>query len=84
MGALLVICGLTAAVIGCWRSYILARSALVPLVQDAEAQLGRETTSPQLGSQVRQFAWHLLLSITWMLVAFYGCFLAARGWGMPA
>jgi hypothetical protein len=61
MGALLVVCGLTAAVIACRRSYILARSALVPLIQDAEARVGRETTSPQLG-----------------------CFLAARGWRMPA
>jgi len=36
MGFLLVVCGLIAAIIGVWRGYVEARSALGPFMHEGE------------------------------------------------
>jgi len=81
MPFLLVLTGLTTAAIGTWRSYGAARLAVAPLVHLGE----RTRTALDAGlpvherSRVRLFVRRVTLSIAWLVIGFYGLFLASVG-----
>jgi hypothetical protein len=81
MGVLLVVCGLVATVLAGWASYGNARAALGPLVHDQEpTRAAIDSTRPVIArTRVRLFARHLALALGWLLVAFYGLWLAVQG-----
>jgi hypothetical protein len=85
MGLVLVLCGLTAAAFGGWRSYALAREALAPLVHDGDAtRTSVEAARPvHARSRVRLFARRVAGSVGWLVVALYGLFLAQVGSVVP-
>ena len=84
MGAILGLCGLTAAVVGAWRGYAVAREAISPLVHAGEpTRTAIEATRPILARpRVRLFVRRLAISIGWIGVALYGLFLASVGQGL--
>ena len=84
MGAILGLCGLTAAVVGVWRGYAVARQAISPLVHAGEpTRTAIEATRPLLARpRVRLFVRRLAISIGWIAVALYGLFLASVGQGL--
>ena len=77
MGIVLEICGATAALIGGWRSYAMAREALAPLVHDGDpTRSAIEASRPfPMRPRVRLFARRVILSVGWLFVAFYGLYL---------
>ena len=81
MGPLLVLTGITAALIGAWQSYAAARAALAPLAHPGEpTRTAIEAAQPiHARSRVRLFARRLATSLAWLLVSFYGLFLASVG-----
>jgi hypothetical protein len=84
MAILLTACGLTALVVGTWRGYAVARSALGPIVHDGEATRTRLEASWPLyrRSRVRRFVRRVAVSVAWLSVAMYGLFLASVGIGL--
>lgn len=84
MGAILGLCGLTAAFVGAWRGYAVAREAISPLVHAGEpTRTAIEATRPLLARpRVRLFVRRLAISIGWIAVALYGLFLASVGQGL--
>ncbi len=81
MGIVLEACGAVAAVIGGWRSYAMAREALAPLAHDGDpTRSAIEAAQPlRLRPRVRLFARRVILSVGWLLVAFYGLYLVVSG-----
>lgn len=81
MGAILEFCGLTAALVGAWRGYAVAREAISPLVHAGEpTRTAIEATRPLLARpRVRLFVRRLSISIGWIAIALYGLFLASVG-----
>ncbi len=81
MGIVLVTCGLLAAVIGGWRGYANARSALAPLVHAGEpTRTAIEAERPMFARmRVRTVAGRVAASVAWLFVAFYGLFLMSAG-----
>jgi hypothetical protein len=84
VGAILGLCGLTAAFVGAWRGYAVAREAISPLVHAGEpTRAAIEATRPLLARpRVRLFVRRLAISIGWIAVALYGLFLASVGQGL--
>jgi hypothetical protein len=85
MAILLVACGLTAAVIGGWRGYALARAALAPLVHEGEpTRTALEAARPiHSRFRVRLFARRVLAATGWLILALYGLYLAQVGSALP-
>jgi len=85
METLLTICGLTAAILGTWRSYVNARAALGPLVHEGEpTRSAIEAAWPiHRRSRVRTFVRRVAASVAWLAVAMYGLFLASTGLAVP-
>jgi hypothetical protein len=81
---LLMACGLTALVVGTWRSYAVARSALAPIVHDGEQTRARLEAGWPIyrRSRVRRFMRRVAVSIGWLSVAMYGLFLASVAAGL--
>jgi hypothetical protein len=81
MGFLVEVCGATAVVIGGWRSYVMARAALAPLVHDGDpTRSAIEAAQPlPMRPRVRLFARRVALSIAWLIVSFYGLYLVVAG-----
>lgn len=81
MGAILGLCGLTAACLGAWRGYAVAREAISPLIHAGEpTRTAIEATRPLLArARVRLFVRRLTVSIGWIAIALYGLFLASVG-----
>jgi hypothetical protein len=84
VGAILGLCGLTAAFVGAWRGYAVAREAISPLVHAGEpTRTAIEATRPLFARpRVRLFVRRLAISIGWIAVALYGLFLASVGQGL--
>ena len=84
MGLVLAACGSTAAFIGAWRGYAVAREALAPLVHDGEpTRTAIDASRPVYGRmRVRLFARRLVISVGWVTVAMYGLYLLTVGLGM--
>jgi hypothetical protein len=84
MGILLATCGLTALVLGSWRSYAVARDALGPIVHDGEPTRTRlEADWPiYRRSRVRRFVRRVVVSVGWLSIAMYGLFLLTVGMGL--
>ncbi len=81
MGAILGLCGLTAAFVGGWRGYAVAREALSPLIHAGEpTRTAIEATRPFVARpRVRLFVRRLVVSIGWVAIALYGLFLVSAG-----
>jgi hypothetical protein len=81
IGTVLLLTGLAAAAYGVWRSYVAARSAVLPLVREGDpTRTLIEATRPlHTRSRVRLAARHVALSMGWMVVAMYGLYLATVG-----
>lgn len=80
MAFVLILCGTTAAVIGVYRSFVLAREALAPLVHDGEpTRTALEDARPiHERPRVRRMAALVATSVGWLVVAMYGLFLVVR------
>ena len=83
MSAIIVVCGLTVAVIAGWRSYALVREALMPFARAVEGDPTRreiEASQPlPMRPRVRRFARCVALSVGWLVVSFYGLYLVVAG-----
>jgi hypothetical protein len=81
MPVLVTMCGLVALVLGAWRSYAVAREALAPLIHDGDpTRTAVDATRPLVARyRVRLFARRVGVSIGWLIVSFYGLYLAAAG-----
>ena len=81
ISAVLVACGVVAVVVGAWRGYLAARSALAPLVQPRdETRTLLESGRPMLERpRVRRAIRNVAFSVGWLGVALYGLFLASVG-----
>jgi type IV secretory pathway TrbF-like protein len=81
IGFVLLLTGLAAATYGAWRSYVAARSALVPLVREGDPtrRLIEATRPVHVRTRVRVVARNVALSLGWMVVAMYGLYLATVG-----
>jgi hypothetical protein len=83
MGTLIALCGLTAVLIGGWRSYALAREAVAPLAHASEGDPTRtsiESARPvPMRPRVRRFVRAVILSVGWLVVSFYGLYLVVAG-----
>jgi len=79
MPALLLLCGLTVTAIATWRGYINAREALGPLTHEGDpTRAAIEAARPVLArARVRRFLRSAAISLTWVVVAMYGLFLAS-------
>jgi hypothetical protein len=84
VGAILGLCGLTAAFVGAWRGYAVAREAIAPLAHTGEpTRTAIEATRPFLARpRVRLFVRRLTISVGWIAIAMYGLFLASVGLDM--
>jgi hypothetical protein len=84
MGMLLTACGLTALVLGSWRSYAVACDALGPIVHDGEPTRTRVEAAWPIykRSRVRRFVRRVFVSVGWLSVAMYGLFLLTIGVGL--
>jgi hypothetical protein len=84
MGILLTVCGLTALVLGAWRSYTVARDALVPIAHDGEPTRSKVEASWPIyrRSRVRRFVRRVVVSVGWLSIAMYGLFLLTVGVGL--
>ena len=84
MGLLLTVCGMTAALVGGWRGYAVAREALAPLAHEGDpTRTAIESTRPfHARPRVQLFARRLAVSIGWLLVAMYGLYLVVVGQGL--
>jgi len=84
MGLVLALCGCTAALIGAWRGYAVAREALSPLVHDGDpTRTAIDATRPLYGRmRIRLFARRIVISVAWLTVSMYGLYLLTVGLGM--
>jgi hypothetical protein len=80
MAFVLILCGSTALTIGVYRSVILAREALGPIVHEGDpTRTAIDDTRPiHERERVRQFATRVAGSLGWLAVAMYGLYLVAR------
>jgi len=80
MAFVLILCGTTAAVIGVYRSFVLAREALAPIVHEGEpTRAALEGARPiHERPRVRRMAALVATSIGWLAVAMYGLYLVVR------
>jgi hypothetical protein len=64
----------TAALVGGWRGYAVAREALAPLAHPGDpTRTAIESTRPIYARpRVQLFARRLVVSVGWILVALYG------------
>ena len=64
-----------------WRSYVAARSALLPLIREGDPTrtLIDATRPVHSRSRVRSAARNVAVSLAWLTVAMYGLFLASAG-----
>ncbi len=87
MGGIIVLCGLIVVVIAGWRSYALAREALVPLAHVSDTDPTRRAIEAQqplpMRPRVRRFARCVALSVIWLVVCFYGLYLVVAGGEVP-
>jgi hypothetical protein len=81
MGALLVGCGAVATAIGAWRSYVVAREALAPLVDGGDpTRSAIEATRPIFArTRIRLLIRRIAISVAWLAVAMYGLYLVVAG-----
>ena len=77
---ILEICGVTAMVIGIWRSYAVARQALAPLINEGDpTRTAIEASRPlPFRPRVQLFARRLAVSLGWLAIALYGLLLIVR------
>ncbi|HEY6569828.1 MAG TPA: hypothetical protein VIZ22_06035 [Candidatus Limnocylindrales bacterium] len=81
IGGVLLATGLAAAMYGAWRSYVAARSAVLPLVREGDpTRTLIDATRPLHNrTRVRMAARNVAIAIGWMVVAMYGLLLATVG-----
>ncbi len=83
MGGVIVVCGLIVVAVAGWRSYALAREALLPLAHASETDPTRRAIEAQqplpMRPRVRRFARCVALSVAWLVVSFYGLYLVVAG-----
>ena len=68
---------------GTWRGYAAARAAILRLVGEGDPTrtLVEASTRPVHGrSRVRVMARHVVMALSWLMVAMYGLFLRRSGW----
>jgi len=80
MAFVLILCGSTALTIGAYRSVVLAREALGPIVHEGDpTRTAVDDTRPlHERSRVRLFAARVGGSLAWLAVAMSGLYLVAR------
>jgi hypothetical protein len=85
VSGLVLLCGLTALVVGTWRGYLNAREALAPIAHDGDPTRATiEAARPLLArSRVRRFMRGLATSLVWLTVAMYGLFLVSAAETVP-
>ncbi|HEY7936230.1 MAG TPA: hypothetical protein VID26_03785 [Candidatus Limnocylindrales bacterium] len=73
----LQLCGTTAVAIAAWRSYVVTREAVGPLVHDGDPTRTAIEATRRITDRprVRLFARRLAVAIGWLAVAMYGLFL---------
>jgi len=76
---LLLVCGVTAVLIGASRSYVATRQAVAPLVHEGDpTRTAIEATRRVIDRpRVRLFARRVLVAVAWLAVAMYGLFMIA-------
>jgi hypothetical protein len=81
MRLILETCGLVAVAIGGWRSYVMAREALGPIVHEGDpTRTALEAGQPMLArARVRLFLRRVALALAWLIVAGYGLYLVVAG-----
>jgi hypothetical protein len=77
MAFVLILCGSTALTIGAYRSVVLAREALAPLVHEGDpTRRAIDDTRPiHERERVRRAAARISGSLGWLAVAMYGLYL---------
>jgi hypothetical protein len=77
--AVLLVSGLTAAVLGTWRGYVAARTALGPLVHEGDATRTLIDAGRPMHARirVRLFARRVVAAVAWLALAMYGLFLVS-------
>ena len=80
MAFVLILCGSTALTIGVYRSVVIARAALGPIVHDGDPTRSAidETRPIHERERVRRAAARVVGSLGWLAVAMYGLYLVAR------
>ena len=80
MAFILILCGTTAAMIGGYRSFMLAREALGPIVHEGEpTRSAIERARPiHERPRVRRVIGSVAGSMGWLVVAMYGLYLVVR------
>ena len=81
MGAILVVSGIVAAILGTWRGYANAREALGPLAHEGDpTRTAIERNQPLLARpRVRLFARRVGVALAWLGVGMYGLYLLSVG-----
>ena len=81
MAFVLITSGLFLVAAGGWRSYVMAREAIGPLVHDGDpTRTALEATRPVIERpRVRLFARRVFLAVGWLVVAMYGLYLLSVG-----
>jgi hypothetical protein len=84
MGAVLLLSGLVAAVLGTWRGYASAREAVGPFAHRGDETRSLIDASRPLHarSRVRRLVRSAALACAWLLVALYGLYLWTVGLGL--
>jgi hypothetical protein len=82
-GVVLLGSGLFLLAWGCWRGYLAARSALLPLVREGDStrSLVDATRPIHARTRVRLAVRNVGLSLLWLGLAMYGMYLATVGAG---
>jgi hypothetical protein len=86
MSFVLILCGATAALVGVYRGFVLAREALGPIVHDGEpTRAALEGARPiHRRPRVRRLAALVAASVGWLAVAMYGLYLIVAASELPA
>ena len=81
IGGILLATGLAIAAYGVWRSYVAARSAILPLVREGDPTRSLIDATRPLHSRTRfrTAARNVAIALGWIAVSMYGVFLATVG-----
>ena len=79
--AILVASGLFAVAVGCWRGFVAARSALLPLTREGDPTRALvEAAQPvHARARIRLAVRSGMLAVAWIMVAMYGTYLVTVG-----
>jgi hypothetical protein len=85
MAFILILCGSTALTIGVYRSFVLARQALGPIIHEGDpTRTAIDAARPvHERERVRLVAARIAGSLGWLAVAMYGLYLVVRAAELP-